>query len=240
MGLAELLVARRRRRAARRAPEGALRTYLETPLPGPATPLNELPLLAVDLETTGFDPRRHRALSVGFVPVDGGGIALGGAEAVLLRPEPGRGLDDEGVGQSATVHGITDDAVATGESVEAVLDQIFSALKGRILLAHYSPIETDFLSVLCQTTYGVRPPLQVIDTLELQRRVVVGGPENEFRSAPDPEELRLGAARQRYGLPRYRAHNALGDALACAELYLAQVSELAERGVRELGDLPTP
>ncbi len=239
MGLAEVLISRRRRRAAHRAPEGALKTYLETPLPGPATPLNELPLLAVDLETTGFDPRRHRALSVGFVPVDGNGIALGGAEAVLLRPEPG-GLDDEGVGQSATVHGITDDAVAAGEPVAAVLDRIFSALKGRILLAHYSPIEIDFLGALCRRTYGVRPPLQVIDTLELQRRVVVGGPENEFRSAPDTEELRLGAARQRYGLPRYRAHNALVDALACAELYLAQTSELAERGVRELGDLRTP
>ena len=34
------------------------------------------------------------------------------------------------------------------------------------------------------------------------------------------------AARGQYGLPRYAAHAALTDALACAELYLAQVAEL--------------
>lgn len=240
MGITEYLLSRRRRRAAYRAPQGGLKTYLTTPLPGPTTPLSELPLLAVDLETTGFDPRRHRALSVGFVPVNGSRIALGEAGAMLLRPEPGSGPGEEGVGQSATVHGITDDAVATGEPVAVVLDELFSALEGRILLAHYSRIETDFLSAMCQATFGLRPPLPVIDTLELQHRVVVGGPDNEFRSAPDPEELRLGAARQRYGLPRYRSHDALTDALACAELYLAQVSELAQRGVRNLRDLRTP
>ena len=38
--------------------------------------------------------------------------------------------------------------------------------------------------------------------------------------------LRLWTARERYGLPAGRPHDALGDALACAELYLGQVAEL--------------
>ena len=41
--------------------------------------------------------------------------------------------------------------------------------------------------------------------------------------------LRLWTARERRGLPVYRAHEALTDALACAELYLAQRAELAAR-----------
>jgi len=36
--------------------------------------------------------------------------------------------------------------------------------------------------------------------------------------------LRLHALSERYNLPRYSAHNALSDALAAAELFLAQVS----------------
>ena len=39
-------------------------------------------------------------------------------------------------------------------------------------------------------------------------------------------ELRLGNCRSRYNLPYYDGHNALIDALACAELLLAQVSKM--------------
>lgn len=38
---------------------------------------------------------------------------------------------------------------------------------------------------------------------------------------PRGEDLRLPRVRERYNLPRYTSHNALSDALACAEAYLA-------------------
>lgn len=227
----------RRRRTARRLPDGPLRRYLETPPPEPSTPLADLPLLAMDVETTGLDPRRDRVLSVGLVPVDGDRIVLGGARSLLLRAE---GADDvEGVGQSATLHGITDDTVATGVSVDVFLDRIFEALTGRVLVAHYSRIETDFLGALCTSGHGVRPPFVPVDTLELHRRVLGAGVDSGFAPESSPDELRLWSARERYGLPRYRAHDALIDALACAELYLAQTAELHERGVTTLRDLRT-
>ena len=61
--------------------------------------------------------------------------------------------------------------------------------------------------------------------LVLERRAVAGG----WGSEPEGGALRLWAARERRGLPVYRAHEALTDALACAELYLAQAAELAAR-----------
>lgn len=236
--LDRLAAAARRRRAARRAPDGPLGTLLRTPPPDPSTPLAEAPLLAVDVETTGLDPRRDRVVSVGFVPVDGDRIVLAGAGSMVLRPDDRSGVDD-GVGQSAIVHGLTDDDVAHGTGVEEVLDRVLTALTGRVLLAHYSSIEVDFLGVLCQRVYGVRPPLEAVDTLELQRRILGGGIDMGFTADPSPDDLRLWGARARYGLPRYRAHEAAVDALACAELYLAQVAELRERGARVLRDLRT-
>lgn len=229
-----------RRRAARRVPDGPVRRYLTTPPPERDTPLAELPLLALDVETTGFDPARDRLLSVGFVPVDGDRIVLGGAGSVLARPPSadGRGgHDDGGVGQSATVHGITDDLLAEGVSAAEVLDTVFAALTGRVILAHYSRMETDFLAELCRRVHGVRPPLPAVDTLDLHLRVIDGRIDMGFTAAPTRGELRLWAARERYGLPRYRAHDATVDALACAELYLAQTAELAGRGVSTLRDL---
>ncbi|MCT2141244.1 exonuclease domain-containing protein [Dietzia cinnamea] len=238
-GLGRLTTAARRRRAVRRVPDGPLGTFLRTPPPGAATPLDEVRLLAVDVETTGLDPRRDRVVSVGFVPVDGDRIVLGGAGSMLLRPDDRPG-DDGGVGQSATVHGLTDDDVAHGDAIAEVLDRVLAALTGRVLLAHYSMIEVDFLGALCKRVYGVCPPLEAVDTLELQRRISGGGIDMGFTADPSPDELRLWGARGRYGLPRYRAHDAAVDALACAELYLAQVAELRDRGARVLRDLRTP
>lgn len=228
---------RGRRRAAAKLPTGGVRRYLETALPARSTPVDRLPLLAVDVETTGLDPRRDRVLAVGFVPVDGDRVVLGGAGSVFVRWEVDG--DDDGVGQSATVHGITDDDVAEGVSVEQALDLVFDALAGRVLLAHHSRIETDFLGTLCRRTHGVRPPLTAVDTLGLQRRVTGAGIDVGFRADPHPENLRLWGARERYGLPRYRAHDALVDAVACAELYLAQLAVLRQRGVYTLRDLRT-
>lgn len=214
-----------------------MRGYLDSPLPPPHTPVADLPLLAIDIETTGLDPRRDRVLSVGFVPVDGDRIVLAGARSMMVRHDTPR--DDDGVGQSATLHGLTDDAVAAGEPVEVVLDQIFTALSGRVLLAHYTRIETAFLGAACHRIYGVRPPILAVDTLQLHHRILGGGIDMGFTADPPTSELRLWRARERYGLPRYPAHDAVVDALACAELYLAQTAELVERGVSTLRDLGT-
>ena len=46
--------------------------------------------------------------------------------------------------------------------------------------------------------------------------------------------LRLDAARRTHGLPRYASHHALTDAVAAAELLLAQVAELEQRLGREV------
>ncbi len=205
---------------------GPMRDYLTVPLPEPTTDVRDLRLLAVDVETTGMDPRRDEMLSVGFVPIDGLSIDLSGARRYVVR-------SDRGVGQSAAIHGITDDAVASGTPLLHVLTEVLSALRGRVLLAHFTDMEEGFISVGCNRIFGARMPCTRIDTLELQRRIIVGHRHGE---AP-PGTLRLWAARRRYGLPVYRAHQALVDAIACAELFLAQVAEMSAAGPITLKDV---
>ena len=207
---------RRRSRLAGQAPPGPVRDYLATPLPGPRTAVADLPLLAVDIETTGLDPRTDHILSVGFVPLHGLAIDLSGATQLLCRAEAE-------VGQSAVVHGITDDALAEGVPLSEVVERVAAALQGRVLLAHHAGIETQFLSAASQATHGVPFPVEVVDTMELQARVL----RSHSGSDLPPGALRLPTARAHLGLPRYGAHEALTDALACAELYLAQVARLS-------------
>lgn len=204
-----------RAKLAAKAPAGPLRDYLLTPAPADDTPLHAARLLAVDIETTGLNPESDQLLSIGFVPVDGHVVQLGGAGQVLLR-------QNAAVGESARFHGLTDDTLATGDTVREALDALFSALRGRALLAHHATIETGFLNRACEQTYGVGAQFSVVDTMTIQFGLLSQG----FDDEPPQGSLRLWNARGQFGLPRYAAHEALTDALACAELYLAQVAEL--------------
>lgn len=214
-GLFSPSLERRRAKAAARA-SGALAEYYRVPPPPDDTPADELRLLALDAETTGLDPARDQLLSLGWVPVDGAVIALGGAAHRIL-------CVDAAVGQSAVFHGITDDQVAAGTPVADALAEVLAALAGRVLLAHFARIETQFLSRLCEQLYGAPLEAPVVDTLVLHDRLVNRGFDDEAKAG----ELRLWNARTRYGLPRYPAHGALTDAVACAELYLAHVAEVS-------------
>lgn len=219
MGLLQRWGNRRRDKLAEGLEEGGLRHHLSQPPLDQAMALSEARLLAIDLETTGLDPARDRMLSYGFVPVDGDRILLAGAAGAVIA-------SDSPVGESVTLHGITDDRVAEGQPLPEALETIFAALTGRVLLAHHAAIEVGFLAAACESVHGVRPRFQVVDTMSLQFRLLTQGYDDE----PPQGSLRLWAARGQYGLPRYAAHDALVDALACAELYLAQIAELSIGG----------
>lgn len=222
---------RDRRATAAAKASGALDNFYRTPAPDAVTGLADLRLLAVDVETTGLDPRRDRLLSIGWVPVDGRHITLAGARELVLAGQTG----PAGVGQSATLHGLTDDALAGGVPVDEALDELLTALSGRALLAHFADIETGFLSVACRRAFGARLEVPTVDTLELERRHM-----ERMATLPRGEDLRLPRVRSRYGLPDYRSHRAVTDAQACAELYLALTEpEPGRREYRTLGELRT-
>jgi len=213
----------RRSRRPDHYPPGPLRDLAAASAPPPTTPVSQLDLLALDLETTGLDPRTDHVLSLGWVPLVGGRVLL--AEAHEQRVRPPEGVD---VGSSATLHRLTDDALADAAPLPEVLPLLLRALHGRVLLAHHAALEVDFVGAATVTAYGARPPLTVVDTLALEHRL---------RADVNGEvhgSLRLDAARRTHGLPTYSAHHALTDAVAAAELLLAQVAELERRLGREV------
>ncbi|GMA21820.1 exonuclease domain-containing protein [Arsenicicoccus piscis] len=217
---------RARARALEQAPTGPLRDYLLADPPAADTPVVDLDLLAIDVETTGLDPRRDALLSVGFVPVVRSTVELSGAYHAVVRSQVE-------VGQSATVHGITDDRVHAGRPIEEVLADTLTALRGRVLVAHFAQIEVGFLTRACREVYGVEPGFTVVDTLTLHRRLLDPHAARELPRGV----LRLPAARDHFGLPRYRMHDALVDAIACGELLLAQAAHLGPADQVTLRDL---
>lgn len=220
----------------RQVPPGTpLAELAAAPVPARDTPLDLVELLAIDLETTGLDPRRDELLSFGMVLVRGGQVHLATARHLPVRPQ-GQ------VGDSAVVHGLTDDSLAQQPPVEQVLPEVLQALvcdapppgtegpaPRRVLLAHFAQVETAFLAAACRQVYGATVGVPVVDTLELARRLL-RAEHHELQAGT----VRLDACRRRHGLPRYRAHSALTDAVACAELFLAQAAELEHERDRPL------
>ena len=204
----------RRRWLLRKAPEGALRDYLATPFQRGGARSSEARFLAVDLEMTGLDPERDHIVSIGWVPLDHNGIRLAGARQVLVRPKR------EMAAESAVIHKITDQAAAAGLALEDALPTLLEALRGRVMIAHHARIEIQFLARACQRIYGCGIVIPTVDTEWLARRRL-----ERRDQAYRPQELGLESVRARYNLPLHRAHDALHDAIATAELFLAQLSE---------------
>lgn len=204
----------RRRRANQRAPQGPLRDFLAVPFPARNDDCHEVPFVAVDLETTGLDARRDEIVAVGLVQFTATQIDLGSARHWLVSPK--RAIPEA----SAVIHCITDDQAAVGESLEDVLAEVLPRLAGRVLVAHHARLELQFLKAACARVYGEKFLIPAVDTQALALRRL-----ERWNQAYKAKDLRLGALRNRYNLPRYRAHNALSDALAAAELFLAQLAE---------------
>lgn len=215
-----------RRKRLRRIDARPLRDYFGRPFPAKGMDYRCVDYVAVDLETTGLEPRRDQILSVGWVLIRGKRIDLGTARHRLLRCE------GEIPADSAVIHQITDDEAATGLRLGQVLPELLSLLAGRVLIAHHAEIEIGFLDAACRDLYDEGLLVRCIDTEVLARRTF------DRRNIPyKPSALRLHALCARYNLPRYRAHNAFYDALSAAELFLAQVAHRDNGSGFRLGDL---
>ena len=206
-----------RKRMLKKAPEGPLRDFLSTPFPALYTPFDQIPILAVDFETTGLDAVHDKLLSVGCVELCHNQIKLGSSYHQIINTK-GRLKAD-----NVTIHQITDDQKDQGQPLAQVIEQLLQKLTGKVMLVHFARIERQFLQQACLELYGMAPPLPIIDTLVVAKKRL-----DKRDVAYDPSELRLSALRAKYGFPDHYAHNALNDAIATAELLLAQVSDRDE------------
>lgn len=205
-----------------------MRDFLETAPVDPDTPAHRVPLVSLDLETTGLDPRRDEIVSLGLVELRAGHIDLDTAWHQLVR------IEGELPADSVVIHHITDDRLDQGLNLDEILPRLLQRLRGKVMLVHYQSVEQQFLDAACRRLLGAPFIIQTIDTLRLGQRILT-----RRNHTIGVNELRLFNLRARFNLPRYQAHNALMDALATAELFLALLSEISPRNTARLRDILT-
>ncbi|KID55009.1 hypothetical protein JF50_24625 [Pseudoalteromonas luteoviolacea] len=186
----------------------------------------ESELVVVDLELTGLDVNLHEIVSVAWVEINQGKIALQSAQYKINK-------DVHKLAQSPIYHGISEPEIAqSGEHIEMILSTLARVLDRRILVCHNASLDWGFIQkYFVQHGLSVKPKA-IVDTLKLERKRLLRAQE-----VIRQDQLTLPACRVRYGLPAYQNHNALSDALATAELLLAQVGQLDSQKTIKLSKL---
>ncbi|MCG6201068.1 exonuclease domain-containing protein [Psychromonas antarctica] len=187
--------------------------------------IEKAPLLALDLEMTGLDAKKDQIISIGLIPITNGEIKLNKGQHKLLKITGS-------VGQSATIHGVLDKDLQQALPLNEAILWLLKEAKGHILVAHHAPLDLSFIeqALMQQTTQKCR--LFAIDTMRIEHKRLA-----HRQQIIKEGDLRLGSCRSRYNLPNYEAHNALVDALSCAELLLAQLSRMGGAGNVKVSEL---
>jgi len=196
----------------------------------PSPAWDEVVYWALDLETGGLDPRRDPILAVGMLPVRRGTIRLAEAYTSLVRPEPRETIDPG----SILAHQLVPGDVSRAPQLGDVLGEVDRRLREGAILVHMASMDVTFLK-RAYKRFGRRwPAPPVVDTVGL---LLKEAKRARFLNPDAPElepEVNLLAARRAHGLPDYRQHEALIDAIAAAELFLVLRRKLAARTLREL------
>lgn len=195
------------------------------PSPAPfdgATALIDLPLLALDTETTGLDPERDRIVSLAAAPLVGARLYLHQAVNFLINPEcripPA----------TTAIHGIADRHVADLPNFARRAAEVAALLRDRVLLGHNIIFDAMILrQEMCRVEeHWQAPPL--LDTMLLYATV-----------RPQARSYGLDLAARKLRVSLAGRHTALGDVLIALDLFYRLLPLLAERGIITLAQAQT-
>jgi DNA polymerase-3 subunit epsilon/ATP-dependent DNA helicase DinG len=152
-------------------------------------------LVAIDLETTGFDPINDAIIEVGAVRMKNGVIV----ETFSTLVNPGRAIPPH----ITHLTGIQPDDVVDKPGIEGVLPALSQFTGQATIIGHNIGFDLDFLK-----TRGVFQKHQRVDTYELASVLL-----------PRAPRYSLASLTSQMGIVLETAHRALGDAQAAALLY---------------------
>jgi DNA polymerase-3 subunit epsilon len=177
----------------------------------------------LDCETTGFDFKKDRILSIGLVKMRGGNIQLKSSVEIFIKQQ-------NGLQESAFIHGITKELLASGLLEQEALEHYLKFIGDDILVAHYALFDRNMLEEALRRQGFEKPANSWLDTMDLE---VANYPDHEGNAA----KLKLDALLEKKNISAIRRHTALGDAYSTALLLQKQLKECAENGVFESNQL---
>ncbi|GAB1410485.1 hypothetical protein MASR1M90_16390 [Desulfovibrionales bacterium] len=180
----------------------------------------------VDTELTGLSARKEEIVSLAAVRIRGLRIMPGECLYTLVRPPiPLPKI-------STLIHRITPELLVDAPVLQDVLPEFIEFCNGTLLVGHHVGLDMRFLNRACRAAYGAGLANPCLDTM----RMAMLWRDRNRSSQYEQFDLRisygLADVAEECNLPRFPAHNALGDALQTAYLFLYLVKKIA--GTRPL------
>lgn len=202
---------------------------LSKPYPLPDAKLNELEFLVFDLETTGLDPKKDRILSIGHLSIHNMLVDISTSVHTYIKAE--KYVKPE----VAIINHIVPEMLSEGQLFDAAMLDLFRAMKGKILIAHGTIVEKNFIDTYVKLRFDLEPlPLLWLDTLILEKSLL------RNKNDTGTGDFQLASVRKRHNLPPYLAHNALSDSIATGELFLVLVKTIYGKNTALLNGMYKP
>ena len=171
--------------------------------------------LAIDLELTGLNAKQDEIVSIAWVPISHQRIQIGSYQHFINNQV-------NNLNQSPVFHGIDSDTLAEGVPLNEALKILNELIDDKILIFHNQELDWSFLRLAFNKAGLLHKPLAILDTMQIEhKRLARQG------QVIAQDSLTLNNCRERYRLPEYSCHNALTDAMATAELFLAQANHIS-------------
>jgi len=183
------------------------------------TPLIALDAVLIDTETTGLDPRKAWIVEIAAVRLVGGRLQPNAVFRRLVRP--GEPIPELASG----VHGIDDAAVADAPAFADIWPELSTFIGGAVVIGHALGFDLAVLKRECE-----RAGIDWTRPHTLDTRLLAEVAE------PDLADYSLDSLAAWLGVEITDRHSALGDALACARIFLALLPKLREGGIRTLAE----
>ncbi len=174
-------------------------------------------IIVFDLETTGLDPKKCEIIEIAAAKLVNGEITdryhryVKPAEMVPL--------------EITKLTGITNDMVASAESIDAVLPEFLEFCSDSPMCAHNADFDISFLVAACKKL-GIEKTFCSIDTVEMARALM-----------PELSKHKLNIIADAMGL-KFNHHRASDDCDVLAEIFKVFVSRLErEHGVHRIDEI---
>lgn len=194
-------------------------------------PLNEYTFVVCDTELTGLNKRKDEIISIGAVRIVNLQIDCNQTFHRYIRPT------NINPNQATLIHRITPEELKTADRVEHVLPEFIEFCDNGLLVGHFVGLDMHFLNTTSRRVLGGTLSNPGIDTMRLALRYTNRGTQDHYGHHDHASSYTLDDLAKKFGLPVFKPHDALEDALQTAYLFLYLLKKFKDGGINSLKEL---
>ncbi len=185
--------------------------------------IDECTFTVLDVESNGFNPKEDKILSIGAVKIKNNQIDVSNTLEIFLDQK-------EFNPDTVPIHGIRKNIDYIKESEQLAMRKLVKYIGDDVIVGHSISFDIVIINETLKKYVDDKLKNYTIDTVSLYTRFKGG----DFKIGTTTS---LDVLSDEFNIPKSDRHNAAGDALITAILFMKLVSRLNQRGVKDLKSL---